>query len=152
MKKTTGKDWLLVLLCCIGRNSQPNFSCHRSWSLDRVAKALGDDHEDLEALAEEDDDELIFDSDDNASSVSFDESAPDSPNSFIEDQQPMEENLIPPSPPRRPAIYDEETGEGELEELVALILLASLLSYQCRILLTLMLSPICRDEDSGNDG
>lgn len=92
---------------------------HRFNSDDPLSGALGQGDESsldssgigrLRRIVEQDDDadSLIYLSDE-ADSLFRDELG--SPGRFLEQQRVMEETVVPLSPPRRPPIYDPETGE-----------------------------------------
>lgn len=100
-----------------------DFISNSNWSRERSLRRSQSRNiaRSLEEVAEHSDENLIFGSDDDGSS--FGNSFPDSPGSpsrFLGgEEQGMGETL---SPPRRPAIYDEETGEGKLLLLVVVYL------------------------------
>jgi len=84
-----------------------------SWSLDRVPRSSRDINN-LEEIVEQDDsdiDELIYGSDDDDSLFGSLSDSPSSPGMRDFGQEEIDGSLVPPSPPRRPAIMDPETGE-----------------------------------------
>lgn len=82
---------------------------------------IGEDDRDLEELADQEDEDLIFTSDNEGSSQSLNSfnsapSLPDAPDSptVLQEQDPGMQTL---SPPRRPPIYDEDGEEMKIPEM-----------------------------------